>query len=180
VPRRSRALDERDKRIVELLQKNARASNASIGKAVGLSEAAVRKRVARLFEGRQVDFVLAVNPTLFGYDRIAFIGVQVDIDKMVTAADALCRLTPVNFVAYTSGTYDLFIIGQFRSDEDLVDFLTQQVGKIPGVRRTETTFILKVRKRTALWGLPGPTEHGAGALPPSPASPRRARELTRR
>lgn len=180
MPRRTRALDETDKHIVEFLQRNARASNASIGKAVGLSEAAVRKRVTRLFEGRQVDFVLAVNPALFGYERIAFIGVQVDIDKMVNAADALCKLTPVNFVAYTSGMYDLFIIGQFRSDEDLVDFLTQQVGKIPGVRRTETTFILKVRKRTALWGLPGPTEYGPRAVPASPAAPRRARQLTRR
>jgi Lrp/AsnC family transcriptional regulator for asnA, asnC and gidA len=180
VLRRRRTLDETDKRIVELLQRNARASNASVGKAVGLSEAAVRKRVARLLAGRQVDFVVAVNPALFGYDRIAFIGVQVDIDKMVSAADALCRLIPVNFVAYTSGTYDLFIIGQFRSDEDLVDFLTQEVGKISGVRRTETTFILKVRKRSALWGLPGPTELGPGGVPASPAPPRRARELTRR
>lgn len=97
-----------------------------------------------------------MNPGLFGYERIAFIGVQVDIDKAVGAAEALCRLDAVNFLAYTSGTYDFLIIGQFRSDEELVDFLTQQVGKIPGVRRTETTFILKVTKRSALWGLPGP------------------------
>jgi len=180
VPRRTRALDATDKYIVEALQRNARASNASIGKIVGLSEAAVRKRLTRLFQARQVDFVLAVNPALFGYERIAFIGVQVDIDKMVNAADALCKLTPVNFVAYTSGVYDLFIIGQFRSDEDLVDFLTQQVGKIPGVRRTETTFILKVRKRTALWGLPGPSEYRPGTLSGLPAVPRRVRELMRR
>ncbi|MHB8731481.1 MAG: Lrp/AsnC family transcriptional regulator [bacterium] len=132
MPRRTRALDATDKYIVEVLQRNARASNASIGKIVGLSEAAVRKRLTRLFQARQVDFVLAVNPALFGYERIAFIGVQVDIDKMVNAADALCKLTPVNFVAYTSGVYDLFIIGQFRSDEDLVDFLTQRSVRFRG------------------------------------------------
>ncbi|HEV2358428.1 MAG TPA: Lrp/AsnC family transcriptional regulator [bacterium] len=156
MPRRSRNLDDTDRQIVTLLQDQARASNLSIARRLGVSEATVRKRVARLLRGRQIDFVLAVNPGLFGYERIAFIGVQVDIDKAVGAAEALCRLDAVNFLAYTSGTYDFLIIGQFRSDEELVDFLTQQVGKIPGVRRTETTFILKVTKRSALWGLPGP------------------------
>jgi Lrp/AsnC family transcriptional regulator for asnA, asnC and gidA len=115
--------------------------------------------VARLLQAHQIDFVVAVDPALFGYERIVFIGVQVDIDKAIGAADALCRLASVNFLAYTSGTYDFLIIGQFRSDEELVDFLTQQVGKIPGVRRAETTVILKVAKRSALWGLPGPAPH---------------------
>jgi Lrp/AsnC family transcriptional regulator, regulator for asnA, asnC and gidA len=156
VARRSGTLDDIDRQIVTLLQDRARATNLSIARRLGVSEATVRKRVARLVRGRQIDFVLAVDPGLFGYERIAFIGVQVDIDKAVGAAEALCRLDAVNFLAYTSGTYDFFVIGQFHSDEELVDFLTQQAGKIPGVRRTETTFILKVTKRSALWGLPTP------------------------
>lgn len=159
MPRQRRNLDDIDRRIVELLQAHARASNLSISRALGVSEVTVRKRVARLLQAHQIDFVLAVDPALFGYERIAFIGVQVDIDKAIGAADALCRLDAVNFLAYTSGTYDFLIIGQFRSDEALVEFLTQQVGRIPGVRRAETTIILKVTKRSALWGLPGPALH---------------------
>jgi Lrp/AsnC family transcriptional regulator for asnA, asnC and gidA len=135
---------------------------------LGVSEATVRKRVARLRAARLIDFVLAADPELFGYDRIAFIGVQVDIDKAVGAADALCRLDAVNFLAYTSGTYDFLIIGQFHSDEELVDFLTQQAGKIPGVRKTDTTFILKVAKRSALWGLPKPAGRTPAAGIPVP------------
>lgn len=157
MPRRGRGLDEIDRKIVGSLQGNARASNLSIARRLGVSEATVRKRIVRLLKARQIDFVLAVDPGLFGYERVAFIGVQVDIDKVVDATEALCRLESVNFLAYTSGTYDFLLIGQFHSDEELVDFLTQKVGRIPGVRRAETTFILKVAKRSALWGLPGPT-----------------------
>jgi len=162
---RGRSLDDIDKRIVELLQGNARVSNLSIARALGVSEATVRKRTVRLVQARQIDFVLAVDPGLFGYERVAFIGVQVDIDKIIGAAEALCQLDSVNFLAHTSGTYDFLLIGQFHSDEELVDFLTQQVARIPGVRRTETTIILKVTKRSALWGLPGPTSRGVPGIP---------------
>jgi Lrp/AsnC family transcriptional regulator for asnA, asnC and gidA len=165
VPRRGQGLDDIDRKIVELLQGDARASNLSIARRLGVSEATVRKRVVRLLQARQIDFVLAVDPGLFGYERVAFIGVQVDIDKVVDATEALCRMESVNFLAYTSGTYDFLLIGQFHSDEELVDFLTQKVGRIPGVRRTETTFILKVAKRSALWGLPGPTFRAVSGVP---------------
>ncbi|HYM70720.1 MAG TPA: Lrp/AsnC family transcriptional regulator [bacterium] len=176
--RRGRTLDDIDRQIVGLLQSHARASNLSVAKILGVSEATVRKRVSRLLDARHIDFVLAVDPALFGYQRVAFIGVQVDIDKAVGAAEALCRLDSVNFLAYTSGTYDFLLIGQFHSDEELVDFLTQQVAKIPGVRRTETTFILRVTKRSALWGLPGPaTRETKDAGGPSGAY-RRARAST--
>jgi Lrp/AsnC family transcriptional regulator for asnA, asnC and gidA len=141
---------------------------------LGVSEATIRKRVGRLRAARLIDFVLAADPELFGYERIAFIGVQVDIDKAVGAAEALCRLDAVNFLAYTSGTYDFLIIGQFHSDEELVDFLTQQAGRIPGVRKTDTTFILKVAKRSALWGLPGPqTGMPAAGIAAARPAPRR-------
>jgi Lrp/AsnC family transcriptional regulator for asnA, asnC and gidA len=165
VPRRGQGLDDIDRKIVGLLQGDARASNLAIGRRLGVSEATVRKRVVRLLQARLIDFVLAVDPGLFGYERVAFIGVQVDIDKVVDATEALCRLDSVNFLAYTSGTYDFLLIGQFHSDEELVDFLTQKVGRIPGVRRTETTFILKVAKRSALWGLPGPTVRAISGVP---------------
>jgi Lrp/AsnC family transcriptional regulator for asnA, asnC and gidA len=155
VARRGRTFDDIDRQIVGLLQGSPRATNLSIAKTLGVSEATVRKRLSRLLQARHVDFVLAVDPALFGFQRLAFIGVQVDIDKAIGAAEALCQLDSVNFLAYTSGTYDFLLIGQFHSDEELVDFLTQQVARIPGVRRTETTFILRVTKRSALWGLPG-------------------------
>jgi len=168
-----RTLDDLDRGIVTLLQGDARASNLSVAKRIGVSETTVRKRVARLVETRNIDFVLAVNPSMFGFQRVAFIGVQVDIDRALGAAEALCRLDAVNFLAYTSGTYDFLLIAQFRSDDDVVDFLTQQVAKIPGVRRTETAFVLRVTKRTALWGLPGPSVS-------EPARPRRVPAARRR
>ncbi|HKV88938.1 MAG TPA: Lrp/AsnC family transcriptional regulator [Candidatus Dormibacteraeota bacterium] len=176
--RRARTLDDIDKGIVGLLQGRPRATNLSIAEALGVSEATVRKRVARLLQARHIDFVLAVDPALFGFQRLAFIGVQVDIGKAVGAAEALCRLDSVNFLAYTSGTYDFLLIGQFHSDEELVDFLTQQVAQIPGVRRTETTFILRVTKRSALWGLPGPATRELPEIPAgSSGSRRRARSM---
>ena len=68
-------LDEISKRIIEQLQQDGRRSYAAIGKAVGLSEAAVRQRVQRLLDGGVMQIVAVTDHLTLGFRRQTMIAV---------------------------------------------------------------------------------------------------------
>jgi len=70
-------LDEISKLIIEQLQQDGRRSYAAIGKAVGLSEAAVRQRVQRLIDGGVMQIVAVTDPMTLGFRRQTMIAVKV-------------------------------------------------------------------------------------------------------
>jgi len=74
----SHGLDDVSKSIIAQLQQDGRRSYASIGKAVGLSEAAVRQRVQRLTEAGIMQIVAVTDPLQLGFGRQAMVGVHVD------------------------------------------------------------------------------------------------------
>ncbi|HEY7856932.1 MAG TPA: AsnC family transcriptional regulator, partial [Candidatus Nanopelagicales bacterium] len=78
-------LDDVSKAIIEQLQQDGRRPYAAIGKAVGLSEAAVRQRVQRLLEAGVMQIVAVTDPLQMGFPRAAMIGVRVDGDVEVVA-----------------------------------------------------------------------------------------------
>ena len=69
-------LDELSKAIIENLQQDGRRSYAGIGKAVGLSEAAVRQRVQRLIDSGVMQIVAVTDPMQLGFARQAMIGIR--------------------------------------------------------------------------------------------------------
>src|SRR3954447_21132284 len=95
-------LDDMSKAIIEKLQQDGRRSYAAIGKAVGLSEAAVRQRVQRLSEGGIMQIVAVTDPLQLGFDRQAMVGIRVDGD-IQPVAEALSALEEVIYVVMTAG-----------------------------------------------------------------------------
>src|SRR6478736_5551014 len=73
-------LDDVSKRIIEQLQEDGRRPYAAIGKAVGLSEAAVRQRVQRLLDAGVMQIVAVTDPLQVGFPRQAMIGVSCEGD----------------------------------------------------------------------------------------------------
>src|ERR1700735_4125610 len=69
-------LDDVSKQIIEQLQQDGRRSYAAIGKAVGLSEAAVRQRVQRLIDAGVMQVVAVTDPLMLGFRRQTMIGVR--------------------------------------------------------------------------------------------------------
>ena len=100
-------LDEVSKAIISQLQQDGRRSYASIGKAVGLSEAAVRQRVQRLIEGGVMQIVAVTDPLQLGFARQAMVGVHV-AGALEPVADALADIREVDYVCllYTSDAAD--------------------------------------------------------------------------
>ena len=95
-------IDEVSKLIIEQLQQDGRRSYAAIGKAVGLSEAAVRQRVQRLLDSGMVQIVAVTDPMQLGFLRQAMIGVNVAGDAQ-QVADQLADIDEIEYVVVTAG-----------------------------------------------------------------------------
>src|SRR5688572_18055777 len=99
-------LDDVSKAIIEQLQEDGRRPYASIGKAIGLSEAAVRQRVQRLTDSGVMQIVAVTDPLQVGFSRQAMIGLKCEGDLSLVA-DALAGMTEVDYVVITAGGFDL-------------------------------------------------------------------------
>lgn len=145
------ALDDTSRQIIEQLQEDGRRSYSAIGKAVGLSEAAVRQRVQKLIDGGVMQVVAVTDPLELGFARQAMIGIRVT-GSMDRVANALADFREVDYVVITAGVYDLLVEVVCESDEQLLELLSDRIRQIEGVVSTETFVYLKLRKQTYAWG----------------------------
>jgi Lrp/AsnC family transcriptional regulator for asnA, asnC and gidA len=144
-------LDDVSKAIIEQLQTDGRRSYAEIGKAVGLSEAAVRQRVQKLTDAGVMQVVAVTDPMQLGFYRQAMIGLRVSGDTTVVA-DALAQLAAVDYVVLTAGSFDILAEIVCENDDDLIQLLNKRIRAIPGVQSTETFVYLKLQKQFYNWG----------------------------
>jgi Lrp/AsnC family transcriptional regulator for asnA, asnC and gidA len=144
-------VDETSRAIIEQLQSDGRRSYASIGAAVGLSEAAVRQRVQKLVDSGVMQIVAVTDPMQIGFARQAMIAISVSGD-VETVAGALARIDEVDYIVITAGSFDLMAEVVVHDDAHLLSLVSGVIRTIPGVTRTETFLYLKLVKQTYNWG----------------------------
>lgn len=154
-PARSRSapppLDDVSKRIIEQLQEDGRRPYATIGKAVGLSEAAVRQRVQRLLDAGVMQIVAVTDPMQVGFSRQSMIGIRVS-GEVTAVAEHLAEMPEVEYVVITAGSFDLLIEVVCEDDDHLLELVSHRVRTLPGVVSTETFVYLKLLKQLYNWG----------------------------
>jgi Lrp/AsnC family transcriptional regulator for asnA, asnC and gidA len=145
------ALDDVSKGIIEQLQEDGRRSYAEIGKAVGLSEAAVRQRVQKLTDAGVMQVVAVTDPMQLGFYRQAMIGIRATGDT-TKVAEQLAAIPAIDYVVLTAGSFDVLAEVVCESDEDLIELLNHRIRAIEGVLSTETFVYLKLQKQFYNWG----------------------------
>jgi Lrp/AsnC family transcriptional regulator, regulator for asnA, asnC and gidA len=145
------ALDGLSRQIVEQLQQDGRRAYATIAKAVGLSEAAVRQRVQRLLDAGVMQIVAVTDPLRVGFQRQALVGLKVEGD-LREAARQLAVIDEVDYVVVCAGSFDLLAEIVCEDDDHLLSLLNDHVRTIPGVTNTETFVYLRLEKQTYTWG----------------------------
>jgi Lrp/AsnC family transcriptional regulator, regulator for asnA, asnC and gidA len=144
-------LDEANRAIIELLQRDGRRPYAQIAAQIGLSEAAVRRRIQQLRATGVIQVVAVTDPLQLGFRRQAMIGVTVEGDVRAVAAK-IVPLPEVDYVVMCAGSFDLLVEVVCEDDERLLHILNDSIRSIPGVRATETFVYLKLAKQTYTWG----------------------------
>lgn len=143
-------LDQVSRQIIAQLQEDGRRAYATIGKAVGLSEAAVRQRVQKLLDAGVMQVVAVTDPLQMGFGREALIAIATtgDIERV---GDQLAADPDIDYVVVTAGSFDLIVEAVAVDDDHLLDIIGR-VRAIDGVQRTETFMYLKLKKQTYNWG----------------------------
>ncbi|MXP23078.1 AsnC family transcriptional regulator [Gordonia sp. HNM0687] len=150
-PATTTTLDGTAKQIIEELQADGRASYASIGKAVGLSEAAVRNRVQKLGDSGLLQIVAVTDPLKLGFSRQALIGIRCT-GNTEALAEQLAICAEIDYVVLTAGSFDILIEVVCEDDDHLLRILNHNVRTHPEVTATETLVYLKLVKQQYNWG----------------------------
>jgi Lrp/AsnC family transcriptional regulator for asnA, asnC and gidA len=150
-PEQALVLDDISKRIIEQLQEDGRRPYGAIGKAVGLSEAAVRQRVQKLVENGVMQIVAVTDPMQIGFARQSMVAISAtgDIEKI---AAVIADIDEVDYVVVTAGSWDILAEVVVEDDAHLLRLINQRIRSIEGVIRTESFLYLKLVKQTYNWG----------------------------
>lgn len=144
-------VDETSKAIIEQLQADGRRPYATIGRAVGLSEAAVRQRVQKLLDHGVMQVVAVTDPMQLGFARQAMVGISA-VGDVEAIAEQLAKLDEVDYLVITAGSYDLLAEVVVSDDAHLLELVNQRIRTIEGVTRTESFLYLRLAKQTYNWG----------------------------
>jgi len=141
-----------DKRIIEHLQQDGRRPFTQIAADLGVSEAAVRARTSRMIEKGVLQIVGVTDPLKLGFHQMAMIGVCVDGDMLVKAAEQIAALPEVSYAVITAGPYDVLVEAVCEDNEALLSFIADKLRQVPGVRSTEAFVYLRIVRETYQWG----------------------------
>lgn len=139
-------LDEIDLKILEILRKDGRTTFAEVAGQLKVSPGMIRQRYNRLVDQGYLKVVAITNPVHRGLKTMALIGVRTDGNQMLKVADKIAKLKEVVYLVVVSGRYDLMLEVFCRDHEDLLNFVTEKLYAIDGVRETETFMHLKIVK----------------------------------
>ena len=148
----STEITELNKRIIEHLQQDGRRPFTQIAAALGVSEATVRARTNRLVERGILQIVGVTDPLKLGFQQQAMIGVRCEASELLAAADVINGFPEVDYLVVTAGSYDLLVEVVCEDNEALLQFLTEKLRRVPGVRETETFVYLRMLKQVYTWG----------------------------
>lgn len=155
-----RIIDEKDRAILDLIQENARETQAEIARVVGLAPSAVLERLRKL-EARGVirGYAALLDPRALDQGLLAFIAVRSEEapgDDRVARALADCPETLE--VHHVAGEDCYLIKVRARDAEHLGVLLRTRLGRIPGVRSTRTTIVLDTVKESPRIRIPAAEE----------------------
>ncbi len=148
--RRPASLDALDTQIIEALQENGREAFRSLANRLGVSEATIRNRYARLTESGVVQVTAVTNPLGLGFDSMAMLGVSVE-GPPERVADELASWREAIYVVVVAGRFDLLVELVADDRGELLE-LIGRVRSIEAVRDTETFVYLDLAKQMFDWG----------------------------
>ena len=145
-------VDDVDRRIIEALQANGRESFRAVAGRVGISEATVRARYARLTSEGILHVVGVTNPLGLGFEQ-ALIGVKTAGPPSVVA-DEISKWPEADYVVVTAGRFDVVVEVVTTGRTELLE-LTNRIRALDSVVSTETFLYLEMWKQLYDWGTRG-------------------------
>ena len=142
------SLDGKDRRILALVQRDAKLPQAEIARRVGLSPAAVNERLRKLENAGVIRrYVAVVDPPVVGATVTAFVEVFIEHPRFEPAFIARARaMDEVQEVHHITGEFSLLLKIRVAGMEALQQLLIHHLNALEGVRQTRTVIVLSTSK----------------------------------
>ncbi len=144
-------LDDIDRKLLALLQRDAHMTYAELGKEVGLAVSSVNERVRKLCERRVITgFHAHVDPEALGLDLMAIVCVA--LSGPAEEAEFLKAIAPEPRILechHATGAWNHLLKVRVKNPRELETFFARVIKCLPGVTRTETMIVLSSTKETS-------------------------------
>jgi len=146
-------LDDIDKKILKILEEDARTPFSKIAKMLNLSESTIHIRIKRLKENGVIrGFYVDIDPEKIGYNVMAFVLIKADPKKYESILKAISEYKEVYEIFDVTGEYYALLKVRVRSREELATVL-DKIGNMDGVTSTYTMFVLRTIKEKKVMDL---------------------------
>jgi Lrp/AsnC family transcriptional regulator for asnA, asnC and gidA len=139
--------DDLDLRIIDALSEDGRRPFTTVARDLGVAEATVRARVARLQRLEAIRFVTDVKPHELGL-LFAYLGVRIAGRDVPGAIEAICRIPEAVYVIECTGNYDVLVEVVAKDGDDLLRLMQQEIRRVPGVAEVDSFVGLRIAKGT--------------------------------
>ncbi|NBR35463.1 MAG: Lrp/AsnC family transcriptional regulator [Rhodobacteraceae bacterium] len=148
-------IDDTDRRILNVLQRNGRVSNAELADQVNLSASACHRRVQRLEQDGIIrNYVAMLDPRKIGVPATIFVEITLSTqaDEVLEAFEkAVARIPDVLECHLMAGSADYILKVVAENTDDFARIHRQYLTRLPGVAQMQSSFALRtVFKTTAL------------------------------
>lgn len=147
--------DKIDRHILDCLMQDGRMPAAAVARQVGgITERVVRYRINRMIAAGIIQIRPIVNPQMFSLTTRADVFLEVETDSIQKVAHTLAEFENVTYVACSIGETDVSCQLVAKDTGEIYRFVTEVIGKIPGVRKTTTSIVPLVLKDVYQWREP--------------------------
>ena len=141
-------MDDTDRKIISVLQRDGRASLRKISEEVGVALGTVSNRVNRMEESGTIKgYSVILDPDKIGWNLNVVIGLRIEKGRLIEIQEKISRDHRVSGVYDVTGDYDSMIIARAKDSEDL-DNLIKNVMSIDGIERSLTHLVLNTVKES--------------------------------
>jgi Lrp/AsnC family transcriptional regulator for asnA, asnC and gidA len=138
----SMKIDDTNIAIIQHLR-NGRKSYRKIADQLSITENTVRSRVNRMKKEGILEVTGMVDPAALPHHRIVLIGIKVTNLDLVKRGEEFSKLRGVVSVGVVTGRFDLLALVLLRDNFGLLEFYTEEVAKLKGIKAVETFVVYK-------------------------------------
>jgi Lrp/AsnC family transcriptional regulator for asnA, asnC and gidA len=148
-------IDKTDIKIINLLMEDGRMPASKMSRRIGnISERVIRYRIDRIVREGFIKISAINNPKSLGYGVTADVFLEVESSSILEVAKKAAEYDCVSYVACSIGENDISVQVVGHDTDEVYQFVTDVIGKIPGVRKTTTSIVPLVLKDVYQWRIP--------------------------
>jgi Lrp/AsnC family transcriptional regulator, regulator for asnA, asnC and gidA len=148
-------IDNTDINIINLLMEDGRMPASEMARRIGgISERVIRYRIERIVKEGYIQISAITNPKSLGYAVTADVFLEVESGAILDVANKVSEYDCVSYVACSIGESDISVQVVGHDTNEVYQFVTEIIGKIPGVRKTTTSIVPLVLKDVYQWRIP--------------------------